>query len=1000
MKRSIILLHFLLLFVFHTYAQTYWQQTVNTIIGVTLDDKNNFLRAYEEITYINNSPDTLSFIYLHLWPNAYDNDRTPFAQQMDAIGDTRFYYSNTSDRGYIDSLQFDVDGQSVDYKSADNAPDIARIDLPTPLIPGKQIRISTPFRVKIPLVFSRLGHSGQAYYISQWFPKPAVYDHKGWHPFSFLEQGEFYSEYGSYDITITLPKNYVLLATGNCTNNEENKWLDSLAAVPLNNYSDTVDGDNFPPSSYETKSIHFHEDKVHDFAWFADKRWIVRKDTVTSPGTGNIVTTYAAFLPRHKTQWEKATGYLAQTVKHYGDWVGPYPFKTIKAVEGDMHAGGGMEYPTITIIDKSSYSVLSSTIIHEGGHNWFYSMLGSNERDHAWMDEGINTFFEQKTSNDIKAQDSNYRKPNKPTYDINDLLYFQAVATHTDQAIDQTSANFTKLNYGSDVYYKTAMMLRWLEDYMGEDDFEKGIHDYYSTWKFKHPYPEDFRACMQKSSPKSLDWFFDGMLNTDKKIDYKIKALHHKGNSYSVTIKNKGRLAGPAYMDVYNGNSKLHSSSSEPFTGQTSVSFPDTIRNWDRINIDNDIPDAKTANNIYTRYGLSHNCKFRLRPILGLNRSYFEKAFWSPAFGYNTYDGFMLGAVLHDLTIPENRFRFVLVPMVGLSQPLSFAGAGSIGYLWYPDNLFKQIILQADAKTFRYADVKYNSEKLYVNYQKLAPSLEITFNEHNLLSPVTRTLLLKAYSITEQNFYYTGDSTTQPEIQQQQKMYGLLRYTHKNNRAYNPFNYSIEGQLGVDFAKVNIEGNLRIDYFKKNKAFYVRAYAGKFISINNDPAVTQRYYLSATFTGLNDYLYDGTYYGRTATDGSAAQQTSMQEGGFKVITRNSIGRSDNYLLALNLKSDLPIKLPIRLFADIGTYTDPTINNGNAQALFDGGIEVHSFNDFVTVNIPLLMSSNFYNYLGNTFGAKNIIPRSISFCIKLNNVNWLKTPSEILRSSIQ
>lgn len=961
-----------------------WQQTVNTKIEVRLDDKKHFLYGYEEIQYTNNSPDTLRYIYIHLWPNAYKHDHTPFAKQQDVNNDTRFYYSKKEDRGYIDSLQFDIDGKSVDYYNTDNVPDIARIELPSPLLPGHDMKISTPFRVKIPRVFSRLGHTGQAYYISQWFPKPAVYDRKGWHPISLLDQGEFFSDYGSYDVSITLPSNYIVMATGNCSDESENQWLDSLSCKPLPN--DTTYLKSWPASDITMKTLHYHEDKVHDFAWFADKRWVVRKDTILSPGTGNLVTAWTAFLPIHQKQWVKGTDYLKETITHYGKWVGPYPYKTVKAVEGDMHAGGGMEYPTVTIIDRSAVTDLQTTIVHEAGHNWFYGMLGTNERDHAWMDEGINTFYEEKTSREVSKKKMSKQKMNA---DLNNMLYYEAVATHTDQAIDQTSANFTKINYGGDVYFKTALMMRWLEAYMGEQHFQEGMQDYYNTWRFRHPYPEDLQAILQKHTDKSLDWFFDGMLPTDKRIDFKVK----RAGKNELIVKSKSDITAPVGVDVYDRDSLMGTIWSAPFEGKIKLQIPDANAGWTKLKIDDDVVDAKSSNDIYKRYGLFKKFRLKIAPVAGLNMSDKEKLFISPALGYNNYDGFMLGLVFHDLTIPENRFRFAFAPMVGFNSG-KFVGAGSVGYVWYPDNIFKEILLQADGKTFHYDEVKQPDNKwIYASYTKIAPSLNITFNEHNLLSPVTRTLTLKAYSITEDQFNVADSNHI--GLKQQQKTYELLRYRHVNSRAYNPFGYSLEGQLGADFAKLSAEGNLRIDYFKKNKALYVRAYAGKFFGISNDPAVLQRYYLTTTYTGMNDYLYDGTYFDRSNVNSALAQQMYMQEGGLKVPTFNNVGMSDNYLLALNLKTDLPIKLPIRLFLDVVDYSEANSSTTKGKVLYDGGLEIH-LGDIFTFNIPLIMSSDLHDNLKAMYGNSQIFPHSLSFSIKLNNINWLKSPGMFMK----
>jgi len=181
------------------FSQTsYWQQKVDVTIDVRLDDSLHFLHGDEKIVYANNSPDELTYIYFHLYPNAYKNVRTAFANQMVENGSVKFLYSDKYQRGYIDSLDFKVlydEGQMSAKVEATKDVDIVKLILPKPLQSGGKITITTPFRVKIPHVFSRLGHVKQSYQITQWFPKPAVYDAGGWHQMPYLNQGEFYSDY-------------------------------------------------------------------------------------------------------------------------------------------------------------------------------------------------------------------------------------------------------------------------------------------------------------------------------------------------------------------------------------------------------------------------------------------------------------------------------------------------------------------------------------------------------------------------------------------------------------------------------------------------------------------------------------------------------------------------------------------------------------------------------------------------------------------------------------
>ena len=223
--KNLILLLFAACIAFTGGAQTYWQQQTAYTIDVTLNEKEKTLDGFEKITYINNSPDTLRFIWFHVWPNAYKNDRTAFSDQLLENGNTAFYFANKEQRGYINRLDFKVDGTTAKTEDHPQHIDIIKVVLPKPLAPKAQVSISTAFHVKLPFNFSRGGFYGESFQVTQWYPKPAVYDKNGWHPMPYLDQGEFYSEFGGYDVRITVPKNYVVAATGELQNEEEKQWL-------------------------------------------------------------------------------------------------------------------------------------------------------------------------------------------------------------------------------------------------------------------------------------------------------------------------------------------------------------------------------------------------------------------------------------------------------------------------------------------------------------------------------------------------------------------------------------------------------------------------------------------------------------------------------------------------------------------------------------------------------------------------------------------------------
>jgi hypothetical protein len=337
-------------------AQTYWQQEVNYSIDVSLNDKQHSLDGFETMEYINHSPDTLRFIWIHLWPNAYKNDKTAFTDQQLENGYTGFYFSDAAEKGYINKLNFKVNDQTAETVDHPQHIDIVQLILPSPLAPGGKIMITTPFHVQLPFNFSRGGHVGDSYQVTQWYPKPAVYDKNGWHPMPYLDQGEFYSEFGSFDVKITVPENYAVAATGELQEENEKAWLRSRSGFnwqPQKQKIKTKAGSyktvhqQFPPSSTRTKTLNFKQSRVHDFSWFADKRFIVKTDTCSLP-SGKIIRVAAFYTPDEKAQWSKSLDFAKDAVRFRSQYIGEYPYNVVTVVQGPKGYGSGMEYPTVT----------------------------------------------------------------------------------------------------------------------------------------------------------------------------------------------------------------------------------------------------------------------------------------------------------------------------------------------------------------------------------------------------------------------------------------------------------------------------------------------------------------------------------------------------------------------------------------------------------------------------------------------------------------------------
>ena len=504
------------LFSMDGFAQTsYWQQEVNYTITVSLNDKNNSLQGNISLEYINHSPDTLSFIYFHLWPNAYKNETTALAQQLGSDIESKQKFLS-AEKGFIDSLRFTVNGSVAAVENDSANIDIVKVMLLSPLLPKKSITIATPFFVKLPSYFSRSGHDQQQYMICQWYPKPAVYDKKGWHAFPYLDQGEFYSEFGKFKVSITVPAGYVIGATGTLLTSDE---ISKYKTIGARNYKNRKTLSRYQPGNTSAvKTLDFAAENVHDFAWFANKDFVIQYDTLALP-SGKVVDVFSYYLPNGNKEWNGSVDFIEDAVTRYSGWIGEYPYPVVAAVEGPGNlSSGGMEYPMITLITSpgAKKEGLDAVIAHEVGHNWFYGVLASNERQHPWMDEGLNTYFqfryeaEKYRSNSVFGASLPDEVKKLEADEFLSRIMYALNSLPAKPAIESPSTAFpNKDEYGIVVYLKTAIWMSILEESLGKEALLDGMKEYYKNWKFKHPYPEDLKTSLEKGSKQTLDNLFD-----------------------------------------------------------------------------------------------------------------------------------------------------------------------------------------------------------------------------------------------------------------------------------------------------------------------------------------------------------------------------------------------------------------------------------------------------------------------------------------------------------
>ena len=945
-----------------TFAQKYFQQELNYQINVTLNDKRHELIASETIEYINNSPDTLQFLYFHLWPNGYSNNRTELAKQLFSIKGKQKLFNDPELRGYLDSLDFKVDGKHVQWNVLPGQPDICQIILDSPLIPGSSITITTPFHVKIPKgVTSRLGHIGESYQISQWYPKPAVYDQSGWHTMSNQDQGEFYSEFGSFDVSITLPSNYIVGATGNLQNPYEAEMLDQLAADTTWTVRLEAEEDSFPPSSAQMKTLRYTENQIHDFAWFADKRFHVLKGKVKLPESGREVTTWLMFTNQQANLWKEAIPYVNQAIWYFSKWNGDYPYRSFTAVQSALSAGDGMEYPGITVIGlaKDAYG-LDEVIAHEIGHSWFYSALGSNERRYPFMDEGITSANEVRYMHEQYPQkklwETNVRNlklarffhiDQMPVRQMRELEWLAQARDNLEQSINLPADDYSTLNYSLMIYNKAGTGFNYLRSYLGDSIYDSAMHEYFSKWKFRHPQPDDLQRIFESNTSKNLSWFFDGYIATTKRTDYKVVGFANQ----KLLVRNKGELISPLVISGMIGDSICFEKWVDGFEGQQQIAIPPG--NYTELKIDprHVTPEIfRLNNNILTKGIFPKADPICTQLYFSLEDPEKRYLMYVPTMNWTRENGFMIGAAIHNGFLTPKPFEYFVMPFYAFHNA-DLAGFGRISYNITPyDKLVRKIKIALEGTQFGAPGNQ--------NYRKIKVGFDLYFrsSQHN------NSLTQKTYG----NFI-AASSLFQIVHQEKATMnnYLQLGYRLEKNGNINPFNLQVSSESGRSFLKTSVEFNYRLSYYGKKNGLDIRLFSG--IMLKSDPTVPF-YSLSASGrSGPEQYLYEGPFPDRFSTFPSTfwSRQMNFSEGNLVSSINGQLGYS-RWLVSLSFTSNLPGKtqrVPIKPFAHFLLNDRGTGTGHNSPFFYEAGLKAGLWN-FFEIYIPLVVSKNIESISGS------------------------------------
>lgn len=498
------------------------------VMQVRLLPDSFLVRGCVEISFVPAFPaDTL---WLHLYPNAYRDPSTAFAADQASWGDYGFARASDDDHGWIALEGWRLDGRGIEPVVDET---LAFIPLDSTALPGDTLVLAGMFEVKVPVIWSRMGHDGDHYEMSQWYPKMCALDDEGWHLGRYRSEGEFFSDYGSYEVTVQLPDSFVTAATGDT----DSVWFSDDST---------------------TRFERWRASDVHDFAWAADPEFVLLEHNFIPPGSlgGEVVRVHTAVREGDLGDWSEVGAWADSTLLYYGEWFGPYPYGDLWIVQSATW--GGMEYPQLVLVgrfDPPFYRYFEMVVIHEIGHQWFYGILGNDEVDEAWLDEGMNSYAE------IRYFERKYGIRGNMTSlpgwisdasdaDGSSAGYVGMVARGEEVPVLSTSTEAAggRYDYGALYYSKPALFMRMLESQMGTALFDSVMREYAGRFAFHHPGTEDFRAVAEEVAGRSWRAEFETWLGSTATADVRVEDISWAGDSTFVTLHADVPL--PAVLDL------------------------------------------------------------------------------------------------------------------------------------------------------------------------------------------------------------------------------------------------------------------------------------------------------------------------------------------------------------------------------------------------------------------------------------------------------------------
>ncbi|WP_378188129.1 metalloprotease [Aquimarina sp. W85] len=920
------------------------QHQINMDVVLDVDQKT--LLITQEINYHNTSNDTLSQLLFHDWANSFSSKTTALGKRFSEDYLRRFYYAKDEERGSttIKSV-LNSKNESLNWERYQESADILSVTPSSPIVPGAAYSITFTYTIKIPSdKFTRFGyHDNGNFSLRYWHIVPAMYT-SGWQVYNNKDLDDLYTPLLDYSIDFTLPQTYNLTTSLN----------EITSVLTKNALQKTVrlTGEN--------------RNKVHLF--------IETKNSFYSFTTDNIE--FISNIEDNDLMPEMKSVAIHKIFSFLNNKLGTYPFEKVVVSESDYKSNpvyGLNQLPDILrpFPDGFQYEIKQLKTITE---DYLERTLIIDPRHDAWIKDALHIYLmmeyteqyypEMKLIGNL-SKVIGLRWFHAADLDFNDQ-YFMGYKNMTrlflDQSLTTPQDSLIKFNKNIANAYKAGVGLKYLEDYLEDDNIiANSIREFYTENKLQPTTPLAFKEILKRNSKKDVDWFFDNYIATNTKLDFKIKSVRKKEDSLIVTIADKTNSGMPVSLVALRGKDFVSKTWVGNIKGKKKVTISNEKISKLVLDYDQNIPENNRRNNYKNlKWILNKPIQFRL--LQDFEDPKYNQLFFMPEFDFNVYDGLTFGSKFYNKTFIRKPFNYKITPTFGTESKTLLGSAGFSYSNNVADDGLYLIRYGLSGNVFSYAQD--------LLYYRISPSMSFYYRTKNRRSNEIQRLTFRSVNV------YRELDEENPVVTPNYSVFNA-RYTFSNPNLLHLTNYSVDYQLSKNFSKISGTFNYR-KMFLNNRQINFRLFAGIFLF--NETKKDGNFF-SFALDRPTDYLFDYSYLGRSEETGLVSQQIILAEGGFK--SKLEYQFANQWMTTLN--ADTNVWNWIFVYGDLG-FVKSKLNS--SQFVYDAGIRLSLVADYFELFFPVV-SNNGWEISQPNYGEKIrfIVTLSPQTLIKLFTREW-------------